>query len=269
MFDGQPYVKVRDVADALGFGVSWDENSSKVKITKTTLEQVPVTTEIARVKPKIIQNTPNSSGIEGDLQLGILSAKYESNGDPGVIGNTPGDPGGKSYGAYQLASNMGRVDDFLKWLSGVNYGYWEKLHEARKRDGWTLGENFDKVWRQLAQNDREGFLALQHGYIKYSHYDVAAKILKDRYGFDISTRSNALKNVLWSVAVQHGPGIVEDFFGNVDLKHMNDRQIITAVYDERMKVEIYFRSSSPSVKRAVYNRFVNEKADALKMLESE
>jgi len=37
--------------------------------------------------------------------LGDLSAKYESSGDPGSVSSGYQDPGGKSYGAYQLSSN--------------------------------------------------------------------------------------------------------------------------------------------------------------------
>lgn len=45
--------------------------------------------------------------------IGDLSKRYESNGDAGCISNGYGDAGGKSYGMYQLSSNMGVVDDYI------------------------------------------------------------------------------------------------------------------------------------------------------------
>ena len=38
------------------------------------------------------------------MELGKLSAAYESNGDPAIVSTGEGDRGGISYGAYQLAS---------------------------------------------------------------------------------------------------------------------------------------------------------------------
>lgn len=201
--------------------------------------------------------------------LGVLSAKYESTGNPGIIANNPGDPGGKSYGAWQLASKRGSVDAFLIWLKGVNYDYYQQLTEAKRKDGNVFGANFDKTWKQIAKNDRAGFLQVQHDYIKHAYYDVAAQKLKDKYRFDISTKSPALQNVLWSTAVQHGANGAVSIFAKVfkDVgKDSSDEQIITRVYDERQKVDIYFRNCSDEVKKSVYNRFLKEKADALKML---
>ena len=46
--------------------------------------------------------------------IGDLSKRYESNGNAGCISNGYGDAGGKSYGMYQLSSNMGVVDDYVR-----------------------------------------------------------------------------------------------------------------------------------------------------------
>ena len=48
------------------------------------------------------------------MALGDLSALYESNGDPGCVSTGYGDLGGISYGAYQLASNTGSVEEFIR-----------------------------------------------------------------------------------------------------------------------------------------------------------
>lgn len=204
--------------------------------------------------------------------LGVLSAKYESNGDPGAIGNTPGDPGGKSYGAWQLASKVGSVDSFIIWLKNANYNYYQQLLNAKNADGGTFGDNFDSTWKNLATTDRDTFLQLQHDYIKSAYYDSAVKSIRSKYNVDITSRSFALQNVLWSTAVQHGVGGAANIFGAVNSKvnlNSDDETVINAVYDERSNVDKYFSASSDAVKAAVKNRFVYERADALKMLHNE
>lgn len=47
--------------------------------------------------------------------LGDLSKQYESSGDPANVSSGYGDLGGRSYGMYQFASNMGIVDAFVDW----------------------------------------------------------------------------------------------------------------------------------------------------------
>src|SRR5215211_8388916 len=54
--------------------------------------------------------------------LGALSAKYETGGrGPGTVSTGSGDPGGVSYGSYQMASKMGVPARFItepgfQWL---------------------------------------------------------------------------------------------------------------------------------------------------------
>ena len=49
------------------------------------------------------------------IELGHLSEKYESSGrGPATVSTGEGDPGGVSYGSYQLASKIGRADEFVK-----------------------------------------------------------------------------------------------------------------------------------------------------------
>ena len=197
-------------------------------------------------------------------RLGELSAKYESNGDPGTISTGYGDIGGKSYGAWQLASNMGSVDKFLSFLKTNNLSYYNELSQAKQSDGNKFGTNFDNAWRSIAKRDRAGFLELQRKYIKMTYYDVSAKLLKN-YNFNIEEHSWALKNVLWSTAVQHGANGAVNIFRTVGLDR-NERDLIIAIYDERSKVDKYFYSSSKEVQEAVKNRFEREKNDALEML---
>lgn len=210
--------------------------------------------------------TIGSSLVKSDL--GALSAKYESNGRAGVIANNPGDYGGKSYGAWQFSSKTGSLESFVNSLKNTNYEYFNILVQAKAMDGNNYGSNFDNAWQTLAKIDNEGFLTLQYNYVKSAFYDKAADKLKSNYNFDINSRSNALKNVLWSTAVQHGVNGSVNLFSKVNLNG-SDKEIINEIYNERQKVNIYFRSSSIDVRKSVYNRFNREREDALSMLQNE
>ncbi|MDT8716128.1 hypothetical protein IAI10_05630 [Clostridium sp. 19966] len=210
--------------------------------------------------------------------LGVLSAKYESNGDPGAISNNPGDIGGKSYGAWQFASKMGSVDSFLSWLKNVNYNYYQQLIAAKTADGDTFGNNFDNAWKSIAKADREVFLQLQHDYTKAAYYDSEVSLIKSTFNIDISAQSFALQNVIWSTAVQHGVYGARNILRAVDSRtslsyYLNtkndDETIINSIYDERSNVDKYFAGNSDSVKAAVKQRFADERSDAIKMLNNE
>jgi hypothetical protein len=210
----------------------------------------------------------DTNRIYGGADLGHLSAKYESNGNPGVIANNPGDYGGKSYGAWQFSSRMGSLNSFINSLQGKNDIYYNKLVQAKAADGGSYGTNFDNAWRTVAKEDRDGFLDLQQSYVKEAFYDKAADTLNSKYNFDINSKSTALKNVLWSTVVQHGVNGALGIFSKVDLS-AGDEGVISQVFDERQKVNLHFRSSSAEIRKSVYNRFGRERSEALAMLRTE
>jgi len=57
-------------------------------------------------------------------------------------------------------------------------------------------------------------------------------------------------------------------FSKLNLKN-SDGNIINDLYNERQKVNIYFRDSSAEIKQSVYNRFTREKQDMLNMFKEE
>ena len=201
--------------------------------------------------------------------LGELSAKYETGGrGPGTVSTGAGDPGGVSYGSYQMASKMGVPTRFV-----TQPGFpWS----ADFRDLQAGTAPFTACWKRIAAAESEAFQRAQHAFIKKSHYDMlAAKILNDD-DLDVNTRCRALQDVIWSTAVQHGGAtpIVHRALANVTLPKTDpgyDEQVICAIYAERGRKKAdgnlaYFSKSSPSVQKGVANRFKNELQDALAML---
>ena len=204
--------------------------------------------------------------------LGTLSAKYETGGrGPGVVSTGAGDPGGVSYGSYQMATKMGVPQKFVK-QAGFPW-----LTDFQNLNAGTA--DFTACWKRIAANEPDAFQKCQHAYIKQTHYDLlAAKILSDD-GLDVNTRSRALQDVVWSTAVQHGgaTSMIHKALANVSCARTDpgfDEQLIRAIYAERGRKKpdgnlVYFSKSSPNVQKGVANRFKNELNDALAMLAKE
>ncbi|MBU3158399.1 vgrg protein [Clostridium frigoris] len=198
-------------------------------------------------------------------ELGLTAAKYESNLNPAAISNTLGDYGGKSYGAWQFSSKTGSLDSFINSIQTKDKQIYKRLTEAKAKDGNKFGENFDAAWTSIALFNKDKFLKLQQNSIKGNYYDVVATDLRQKYGFDINNKSDALKESLLSTVVQHGVSGALSVFSKLNLKN-NDKHIINDLYNERQKVDVYFRDSSQAVKQSVYNRFTKEKQDMISML---
>lgn len=218
--------------------------------------------------------TPGTGGPTDVSRLGALSARYESNGNPGTVSSGRGDRGGVSYGSYQFATNTGSARSFSDWV--------QRNHPdiGRPLAGLHPGtQEFSNAWRQIAREHGPEFQAAQHEYIASRFYEPARRNVERAVpGLDMNQRSRALNDVLWSVAVQHGQEGAANIFGRAlqgqNVSQMSDEQIIRAVYQERGKTTrggelYYFTSSSAEVQRGVANRFRSEQADALAALGQE
>ncbi len=207
-----------------------------------------------------------TSAMAAEHELGKLSEKYESgNRGPGTVSTGKGDPGGISYGTYQLASKVGRADAFVK-------RYYPTEFQGLK--GGT--SEFTKKWKALAAKNPKGLHANEHAYIKETHYDPQVKKLQKELGLDVNTRSAAFRDVVWSVAVQHGPNTSLIITAVKPLAKgpwtgVTDEALIRAIYAERGRKDktgklVYFRRVSDSWIPALTQRFEHEQKDALEML---
>jgi len=93
-------------------------------------------------------------------------------------------------------------------------------------------------------------------------------MLKDKYNFDISTESLALKEALWSTAVQYGiKGNGTTTKGAIDIfveagLNKQEKELITRIYD--LKIEHAESKNNDILK----NRALSEKDDVLYMYNS-
>ena len=224
------------------------------------------------VKPAATAAAAGALGAALADTLGALSAKYETGGrGPGTVSTGAGDFGGVSYGSYQMASKMGVPTKFV-----TQPGFPWRQDFANLTAGTSA---FTAVWKRIAAEQTDDFQKAQHEYIKKTHYDLLCAKIQSDDNLDVNTRSRAVQDVVWSTAVQHGPGtpIIHRACSSLTCKTTDanyDELLIRAIYAERGKRKAdgnlaYFSRSSSSVQTGVANRFKSEMQDALKMLANE
>lgn len=206
--------------------------------------------------------------------LGKLSERFEVGGrGPGTVSTGRGDAGGASYGSFQMTSkpNGGTVKRFVSQPSFPFRGKFSGLIPGTAR--------FSAVWKEIAATHRNEFQNSQHDFIKKTHFDpLVQKIIRED-GLNVLTRSHALQDVIWSTAVQHGPGndVIHRALAALRIEPENpnfDRELIIAIYNERGRKNssgnlARFGRNSLEVQRGVARRFKDEMRDALAMLTEE
>lgn len=203
---------------------------------------------------------------------GLSRAQESGRAGPGAVAHTPGDRGGPSYGSYQLATNFGAPQRFLATYGGK----W-----ADRFKGQEPGSRaFDQTWQAIAQEDPEGFERAQRAFISHDYFNVQADMIRRHTGLDLSDRSRALKNAVFSTAVQHGPNSA--LISSVVLalekanpgRKLTDQQIIDAIYAERGRTDakgrlVHFSSSPKDLWAGLKARFPRERMQAQAMLSAE
>jgi hypothetical protein len=243
-----------------------------------------------------------------DRPLGWLSSQYEvGSGGPGTISSGKfkkkdadtgevtdvDDPGGKSYGSYQFASKRGidgsSVAAFVKRYYAEDFREPKAGAPGQFTDLQPGTEPFDKKWNDVVARDGVKFTNNEHEFIHDTHYLPVVNALKE-LGLDINSRSDALKNAIWSTAVQHGPPqdakghavkllkAALGSWGKKDLQAtdpktkqpvVGDEALLKAIYDERGRKTksgkmVYFAKGLDLSKR-----FNAERKNALKALDQE
>lgn len=206
-----------------------------------------------------------------DGQLGNLSKQYES-GSRGAAAIGYDNTGGYSYGTYQIATKTGTMSNYLKYLQNKDPVAYASLQAAGGLNAATRGDpKFQDAWKDLAANDPQ-FAASQHDFIQATHYDPVVNRLQG-IGLDVNTRSPALRDVVWSTAVQHGANnnVIQNALQGRNISQMSDAEIINAVYNERGSrtpsgALKYFKKSDADTQVSIANRFKNERQTALSVL---
>lgn len=219
-----------------------------------------------------------SKPVEG-WELGQTSEKYESGGrGPETInaynGAASGDYGGASYGTYQLASYLpatmpnGKARPDAR-KSPLN-SFLKKSKFKEHFDGLEPATPaFDAKWKEVAAKYNKEFKEDQHRYTKMAYYDVLVANLM-RYNIDVSKFGPSVQDLVWSTAVQFGPGSLavsafkDPLYGKAQL---TDKDIVSLVSDYKYaNVDKYFKSSSQNIQDGAKKRYLAEKKDLLSMI---
>ena len=185
----------------------------------------------------------------GSHRLGFLSEKYEvGKGGAATISSGVGDKGGKSYGSWQLASQVGTLSAFLNSKEASPFAPMLKSVKL-------ASTQFDEIWKKFAKTQHDAFENAQHAFIKRTHYEPAAQYAASK-GFDMS--NEAIQNMIWSGSVQHGN--VKKIIANVAKYHQSALgdidSTIKAFYEERTKYAGKFH-------KGLQSRYRNEEKDAI------
>jgi hypothetical protein len=209
-------------------------------------------------------------------ERGWLAAQGES-GDKGssAISRGTGDLGRRSYGTFQLASapGQGGADSNVK-------RFVDRYYPKDFGDKEVNSLPFMEAWLRMSLEEPKQFRKNEEEFIQKTDVDPMLSQLEKRVGLDLKDRSDALREVLWAVAIQHGPGrgarIVERAIDGKDVTDLRDRYIIGAIYDERRRKDedgklAYFNSdeTSDQTRSGVELRFARERNEALNALSSE
>lgn len=195
-----------------------------------------------------------------DYKIGQLTEKYEtSNKGPGYISNGSkwGDPGGDSYGSYQLETKKGTMQEYLKG----NDLFINALKPLK-----INSDAFKAKWQALAKADPKGFKESQFNYLAHKPngyvdgYNYAKKL-----GWDVDNL--AMQSAIYSTVNQSG-GWKKGIFDKAGIVATDDLKTqINKLYDSRAR---YFRglsSLSPSIKNSIIKqRTIAERYDCLQLI---
>lgn len=218
-----------------------------------------------------------------DYDLGKLSSQYETGGrGPSTISGGQGDPGGISYGSYQMTSKTRQLDGSFvvggtvqKFVTSPDFPWGIEFA------GLTPGTPaFSEKWRSVVAANTAKFKDIEHEFIRKTHFDVQIKTVKSRAGVDLRYHSHAINDVVWSVSVQNGPqsdvigAAIENIGGTPAETRAYDVTLIDAIYAERGKKNshgqlIRFINSSAQVKHGIEGRYTSERQQAQEELKNE
>lgn len=204
--------------------------------------------------------------IDYGYKVGDLTKKYETgNRGSGYIsnGNAWQDPGGTSYGSYQLETNKGTMYEYLKTVDDVFTKQLRKLT--------VNSEVFKATWKELAKADPEGFEQSQFNYLanKPNGYFDGLKYA-NKLGWSINNL--AMQSAIYSTVNQSG-GWKAGIFSKAGIDVRDDLEVqINKLYDARAR---YFRSlptggkgqmTKETQRNIIKNRTVDERKDCLKLI---
>jgi len=247
-------------------------------IARLTGDQLPGTHKIVTPQSPDKALTRNATAI-GSTGLGSIAALFES-GDKGIAAIGFDRTGGTSYGKYQISSRAGTMNRFLSYLSERAPDLAARLRNAGPANTGSSQGRMPVEWARIASESPEKFERLQTDFIKMDHYQPAREKILERTGVDIEAAKPALREALFSTAVQHGASgaarifnqAIDKFLGHGHAQQTADaaggvkgleQALVSEVYNRRQN---QFGGSTDAVRASVRGRLKQEKDMVLAML---
>lgn len=222
-----------------------------------------------------------------DYDLGGLSSSYETGGRGSqTVSGGIGDAGGVSYGSYQMTSKV-TLTDGSAIVGGTvkKFINWSQFPWPSEFEGLTPGsESFTQKWKNLVNLYPSEFKSVEHEFIKITHYDIQIEKVLNTTQIDLRYHSHTMNDVVWSTAVQQGPGssIIINAINSLTIPHEEtktyDSTLIDAIYKERGRRILegekagqlfYFSKNSIAQQEGVAERFISENLKAQELLKNE
>jgi len=212
--------------------------------------------------------------------LGSVAAMFES-GEKGVAAIGFDRTGGTSYGKFQISSRAGTMNRFLTFLSERDPAMAQRLRKAGPANTGSTHGAMPAEWAKIAAESPERFEKLQTEFIKKDHYQPAREKILEQTGVDIETTRPALREALFSTAVQHGASGAARIFNQAIDKFLGkpgaqaaapagaknfEQALVSEVYNKRQN---QFGGSTEAVRASVRGRLKQEKDMVLAMLEKQ
>jgi len=188
-------------------------------------------------------------------ELGAVTQKYESGrGGVATISGGVDDPGGVSYGKYQLSSKRGTMAKFLSSDEGKQFA----PHFGNAAPGTA---EFNAAYAELADGPQaKAFDAAQRAFIIRTHYKPAASKAAEM-GFNVA--DPRVREALFSASVQHGKigQVLQIASDGGDVSHESPEQQVHRLYEARKQYVAGLSDLSPGMKLRLTTRYEKEKAD--------
>lgn len=224
---------------------------------------------------------------QGSSAIGSIAAMFES-GEKGIAAIGFDRTGGTSYGKFQISSRAGTMNRFLSFLSERDPALGERLRKAGPANTGSTQGRMPAEWAKIATEMPERFEKLQTEFIRKDHYQPAREKILEQTGVDIESAKPALREALFSTAVQHGASgaarifnqAIDKFLGKGGAQMASasatpgavngaknfEQALVSEVYNKRQN---QFGGSTEAVRASVRGRLRQEKDMVLAMLDKQ
>lgn len=193
------------------------------------------------------------------VPLGALAISYESSGG-GVktVSSGKGDPGGVSYGRFQIDSRSGTMAAFLVSPEGRPFAKYFK--------GFQSGsDKFSEAYLKLSKTQPKALGNAEQRFIFQTHYEPA---LHNALQLGFKVKDRGLQEAIYSGAVQHGRFklILEQAASSAkDFPDLSARDQIKLLYQARE--QYVMKHVSHKIRPWLIKRYKKEMVQALKISE--